>query len=240
MNMIKVVIVEDEEEEAKRLTDCLNRFAKEKGIEISISRFSNGLDFIDNYKPIYDIIFMDIRMPLMNGLSASKRLRILDTKTLLIFITNMAQYAINGYEVNAFDYIIKPIDYSAFEYRFENAVRALRTDRNPSLLIKNKKGLIKIDVDSIYYIDVEKHKVTFHTDQGDIEEWSSMNDVEDRLKQCAPGRFSRCNNCFLVNLFHFDRIEGDTLFVHDIPLKISRNRNKPFLNDLNAFLSDWK
>ncbi|MBQ1490419.1 MAG: response regulator, partial [Blautia sp.] len=105
---IRIAIVEDEEAPRLALLTCLERFGKEKGLALSLSTFSDALSLLDHYEPIYDLIFMDIQLPYLNGMDAARRLRAMDQSVLLVFVTNLTQYAIAGYEVAALDYILKP------------------------------------------------------------------------------------------------------------------------------------
>ena len=182
---------------------------------------------------------MDIMMPHMNGLTAAKRMRLVDANTALVFITNMAQYAINGYEVAASDYILKPVLYDAFAFRFAKVLAAahMRAAGHRFLSVKTQKGLVKLDAGSIYYIEVIRHMVVYHTAGGDVEAWESLKSVESALGDLVDTQFVRCNNCFLVNLQYIDKIEGDIAHVGGAQLKISRARRKEFVNAVTLYLA---
>ena len=232
---MRIAVVEDLEDEAQQLTKCIEQYGREKNELFAVERFSDGLAFIEGYEPRYDIIFMDINMPLMSGLSAAKRLRIVDPGVCLIFVTQMAQYALNGYEVGASDYILKPVTYGSFALRFDKAVASAKSNQHHAILLKTQSGLSRIDTDSICYVEVDKHLVVYHTVNGDLESWESLKSVEEKLGLLTGSRFVRCNNCFLVNLHYVNRIDGDILWVGDSRLKISRARKRSFLNALTAF-----
>lgn len=237
--MIRIAIVEDDDGEAARLEKYIARYGKEKGEEFSVKRYKDGLAFLDAYKAEFDIVFMDIMMPHMNGLTAAKRMRLVDANTALVFITNMAQYAINGYEVAASDYILKPILYDAFAFRFAKVLAAahMRAAGHRFLSVKTQKGLVKLDAGSIYYIEVIRHMVVYHTAGGDVEAWESLKSVESALGDLVDTQFVRCNNCFLVNLQYIDKIEGDIAHVGGAQLKISRARRKEFVNAVTLYLA---
>lgn len=235
--MINIAIVEDDERELGQLESCIADYGKEHDERFSVASFKDGLAFLDGYKHEYDIVFMDINMPYESGLGIAKRLRMVDPDVCLIFVTQMAQYAINAYDVNASDYILKPVIYSAFAFRFEKALSAVRAKAlaHRYVLIKSQKGVIKVDVTNIYYIEVIRHTVIYHTADGDIEAWESLKNVENQLGELVGTQFVRCNNCFLVNLQHIQKTENDEVVVGKDRLKISRSRRKEFLNAISVY-----
>ena len=236
--MINIAIVEDNAGELGQLRECIDRYAKEHGETFSVTSFSDGLAFLDKYGHGYDIIFMDINMPYESGLGIAKRLRVIDPDVCLIFVTQMAQYAINAYDVNARDYILKPVVYSAFAFRFEKAIASVRAAvaAHNYIFVKTQKGMVRIDVNDIYYIEVIRHMVIYHMTDRNIESWESLKNVESALGALAGSQFVRCNNCFLVNLRYVDKAEGDTVYIGREQLKMSRARRKEFLNAFTLYL----
>lgn len=112
--MIKIAIVEDEAAVRDQLTDYVRRYTRQYGTEFEVTCFTDGDEILENYRPAFDIIFLDVEMKRLNGMETAQRIRELDDDVLLIFITNMAQYAIKGYSVGALDYVLKPVPYFAF------------------------------------------------------------------------------------------------------------------------------
>ena len=126
--MIRIALIEDESEAKDLFVANLDRYSKEHGIGFTVAHFCNAMTFLESYKPVYDIVFMDIRMPDMNGLDAAHRLRQLDPSVILIFLTNLSQYAVRGYEVNALDFIVKPISYYVLVLKLERALHRLENE----------------------------------------------------------------------------------------------------------------
>ena len=93
---MKVAIVDDELEMRQIMTDYVKRFGEEAGIELEAVSFESGGQFLECYKMVYDIIIFDIDMPGINGIDTARKLRETDTNVTIIFVTNIAQYAING------------------------------------------------------------------------------------------------------------------------------------------------
>ena len=125
--MIHIAIVEDEKEFAQTLQDYIQRYMAETHTAIQTDTFHDGMSFLDEYSGKYQIVFMDIAMPHMNGMDTAERLRKVDSNVCLIFITSLAQYAIRGYEVEALDFIVKPVAYDLFKIRLEKAISRIRT-----------------------------------------------------------------------------------------------------------------
>ena len=120
--MISVAIVEDEQRCAQTLQQHLDRYAAENGIVFAVNTFQNAFSFLNDTRTSYDIVFMDIEMPHENGLDAAAEMRRLNSESVLIFVTNMAQYAIRGYEVDAMDFLLKPVPYEVFSYKIKKAL----------------------------------------------------------------------------------------------------------------------
>ena len=118
--MVRIAIVEDDDACRAQLEAYVRRYGGETGGEFQITSFSDGLDIAEDYRPIYDSILLDIEMPRLDGMTAAERIRSFDPGVILIFITNMAQYAIKGYEVDALDFVLKPVGYFSLFPQAEN------------------------------------------------------------------------------------------------------------------------
>lgn len=124
--MIRIAIVEDEEDYVNQLTKYLQDYQKNSNEEIDVTVYRDGDEITSKYKSQYDIILMDIQMKFVDGMTAAEEIRNIDSKVIIIFITNMTQYAIQGYKVGALDYILKPISFFAFSERLGQAIARLK------------------------------------------------------------------------------------------------------------------
>ena len=134
---MRVAVVDDEEAMREQLVSYLSRFEAENGLELKAVTFPSGSDLWDRYARDWDIILFDIDMPGMNGIETARKIRQLDEEVTILFITHVAQYAINGYEVDAVDYIIKPIGYYDFALKFKKALRRVNRRDPARLLLEN-------------------------------------------------------------------------------------------------------
>ena len=230
--VIHVAIVEDEEHPAQLLQHYLDRFSEENNIVFQTVHFSSPVLLLERYRADWDIIFMDIDMPDINGMEAARRLRLLDQKVILIFVTNLAQYALQGYEVSAMDYLLKPVQYYSFALRLSKAIWKLDDLNEASLNVFAEIGSVRIKIHDIRFMEVQGHMVTYHTYDGTYYDFTSLSKREQEL---AGKGFSRCSNRYLVNLKYVKSIKGYTLYLHDgTELKISQPRKKAFLQDFRA------
>ena len=133
---------------------------------------------------------MDIEMPNMDGLSAARRMREIDSNVALVFVTNLARYAINGYEVSALDYILKPLDYDAFYLKMQKVLRYCQTQqqrRQQSVVIPTAGGNIHLPLSELLYVEVVSHTLIYHTLSHDYETYGTLKNVEKKL---SPQVFS--------------------------------------------------
>lgn len=238
--MLNIALVEDNEEEAKRLKDCLAQFQKEKSIDISVTLFKTGLAFIGDYKPVFDVVFMDIDLPVLSGLEVAKAVYNMDKNIAIIFCTNLAQYAIKGYEVEALDFIVKPITYPVLCQKMEKLIKKLSNRQGSELVLSLTSrsdsqgvGIVKLKTQDILYIESVKHYLVYHTSDNEYEVRGTMKDLESSLNKEG---FSRCINGCLVNLRAVTKIEKDTIYVGKNALPLSRQRKKEFIDDFMRYL----
>ncbi len=234
MSQIKVAIVEDEEKATQDLKDALNRFSKENDIFFQVETYKEGLTFLDEKKDI-DLIFMDIEMPHMNGIDVAKKLREKDEKVALIFVTNMVQYAIRGYEVDAIDYVLKPLKYARFSALMKKTLRIIDKTNEAQLVLKTTGGIRKIYFSSILYIEIQDHLLIYHTEQGDIETWGTISGAEENLPK---EEFCRCSHSMIVNFRHIQEIDKDSIIMKNVskPITISHSKKKDFSSRFHNYL----
>lgn len=235
--MMRVVIVEDEAEAAAVLQAHFARYGKEHGCTFAVDVFTNAINFITGYRPDYDLILFDIEMPEMNGMKGAQKIREVDPYVPIVFVTNMARYAVKGYSVGAVDFIIKPVSYFDFSTMLDK-VRRLRAAAEEKVISVTSAGVIRrIPVSHIIYVEIYRHKLTFHTVEGDIESWGSLSEVEAQL---PAESFCRCNNSFLVNFKYVDSVEKEEVAIGAARLPVSHLRRKDFLAALARYLGQQK
>lgn len=231
--MIRVAIVEDDPQVQQQLVEYLRRYERQFGRMFELALFSDGDEIVSDYRPMYDIILLDIQMKRMDGMAAAEAIRKVDPDVMLIFITNMAQFAIRGYAVDALDYILKPVPYFAFSQQLQKAVARLKKRRKNFVMVPVEGGLRRVDPGSIYFLESEGHAVRLHTEEGALVSPGSLKAFEEKL---AGRPFARCNSGYLVNLAQVTGVQQNVVQVGPYQLQISRPRKKPFLEALTDYI----
>ena len=230
---MKIAIIEDEDEDAKALEECLLKYAKENALIIETVRYIESKSFLEAYKPIYDVVFMDIVLPHMNGFKAAVQLRELDKNILLVFVTNMKNYAIKGYEVSAFDFIVKPLTYKALAMKMQRLTKAFMEKEHKATISLDMGGSTKVlFINNIYFVEVKGHTLTYHTKDGEYSTRDSLTNIEKVL----GNTFARCHNSYLVNMAYVKDINRNSVIIANQELAISRNRKKMFMQALANYL----
>ncbi len=231
--MINVAIVEDNISAAKALEDCVKTYQASFGEQFNIIHFPDAISFLTNYRPIYDIVFMDIEMPNLDGLEASYKLRKFDNKAILIFVTNMAQFAVKGYEVDALDFIVKPVSYQNFYLKLKKAIDIIKSNQDVELVVNQQSGMIRLSSKEIYYVEVSGHKLIYHTAAETVSGYGALSELEVKLKKFC---FMRCNSCYLVNPKYISSVQNYTVYMRNgDELQISHPKKKAFMTEL----ADW-
>ena len=233
--MIHIALVEDEEEYRKAFLGYLRRYEQESGRQFRISVFPDGEDIISSYKADYDLILMDIAMRFMDGMTAAEKIRELDQEVVIIFITNMPQFVMKGYAVDALDYVLKPVNYFAFSQRIDRAISRMSRRREQYLTVPVRGGIRKLSVSNILYVEVQDHDLLFHTRNESILTRGSLAEVEAKLGNAG---FFRCNKYCLVNLAFADSLQGIDLVVAGEHIQVSRAKKKAMLDALNNYLNE--
>ena len=230
--MIKIAIVEDEVLYADQLQEYLKKYEEEYRETFEISVFQDGDQIIHHYKAEYDVILMDVEMRFMDGMSAAEEIRKMDTEVVIIFITNMPQYAVRGYEVDALDYVLKPITYFAFAQRLNRAIERIKKRTKRVISVNIKGSQIRMPIESVYYIESQGHTLIFHGVNGEVEAPGTMKEIQEKLRD---EHFFRGNKGYLINLAHVDRVVEGCAVVAGEELVLSRGRRKEFMEALAGF-----
>lgn len=231
--MYHIAIVEDEATFATQLKEYLKKYEEENDVRFKISVFGDGAEILEDYQPLYDIILLDIEMPKVNGMQAAEQIRAQDVDVTLMFITNMASYAIRGYEVGALDFVMKPINYYTFSLKMTRVLKRTKQKAQQEILLTLPDGVKKLNVQQIHYVEVQNRMLSYHTAEGVYVMRGTMQSVEQML---APYAFAKCNHWYIVNLKHVSEVRKNTAIVAGNELEVSRRNRTAFLKALTEYV----
>lgn len=234
MEKYHIAVVEDEPLFAKQLEEYIRRYESERDKKINITFFFDGEDIVENYSGDYDVILMDIQMQFMDGMTAAQKIRGLDHEVIIMFITNRLDYAVRGYEVDAMDYVVKPVEYFAFSQKLDKAFDRMKKPDEVYVSVVTEDGVWKLKTSEIYYIESQGHYARYRTVRGDFVSRAALKSLEAELRGYG---FFRCSKGFLVNMANVDGLSGGECIVCGEKIPVSRGVRKEFMELLMRYMS---
>lgn len=231
---MNIAVVDDNLNDRKMILDYLFQFFNESGVDYTTSTFEDGVSFLKDYSFSYDFIIFDIDMPQMSGIDTAKELRKKDSNVTIMFVTNMPQYALEGYSVEAVDYVLKPLSYPDFRLKMKKATRyILRNSVKKVTINTTEDGLITVDSSDIYYVESKLHYIYYHTKKGIYKMRAKLTEVEDIL---LPYHFARSGGSFLINLTYLEKIDGNEIVIAGETLPLSRRMKASLMSAFTKYI----
>lgn len=234
---MNIAIVDSSKSDAEILEGHIKKYFQGSGVAYSCVHFRDGIKFLESGEP-FDLVFMETELPYRNGFRIAESMRQSDKDIGLVFYTSYKEGAIKGYAVDAVDYLVKPLDYNNFSAHFKHILRRSRIDLDAEesfFLIKTKKKLVRVNIDDIVFVEVNRHTCVYHLVDSDIEVVDKLSRVAETLR---AHNFEYCNACYLVNMKHVSKLEGGYVYLGATSLKVSRGKAKTFSNRLIEFLEN--
>ena len=217
---MKIALCDDD----KAMRDYITSLIKEVLQDTEIAIFENGEEMCSANEN-FDISFLDIKLQNMSGIDVARRIRETQdkyskSKSIIIFITGYSEYVEEAFDVNAFHYLLKPIDEKKFKIVFNRAINEISSAmsyKQKYVIVKRNSVQKKILFEDIYYIESSNKKVIFHTKDGILDIYGKMDEWQEELVDS----FYRCHRGYLVNMekitaYSYDTIEvinGDSLIL---------------------------
>ncbi len=230
---MRIAVVEDEQAEQERLLAYLERFQKEEpSIPLETVAYQAPQEFRAAYDGNFDLLFLDIYMPHMSGMELARQIRSSDPDVLIVFITNLQQYAIEGYSVDAMDFAVKPLKYGRLVSILKKAAKRVEAAGRKIFLggAGNLRGVLLSD---LLYVEVMQHTLLYHLKGETVKVHGSLKQAEQELGR-AQG-FVKCNSCYLVNLAHVEAVDGNFVTVGGDRLLVSARRRSELLRSVAEY-----
>ena len=223
--MIHIAICDDEKHMSDHIRSMISDFFRKKNQEISLHMFSSGEELL-SYNGQIDILFLDIQMKGMDGMETARKLRADKFRGFLVFITVLKEMVFQSFEVQTYDYLVKPVDKKQFEKTMERLYASTQNASEDSLLVqKGYEGRI-IAKDQIIFCEIIDRKIYLNLTSGEVVDYyERIENLETKL----DNRFYRCHRSYLINLKHLKGYKNGTAYMDngkEIP--VSRLRSKEF------------
>lgn len=230
--MMKIAICDDEKFACEDIKHKILAYVGEKEEHCEIECFFRAAELLQT-SCSYDIFFLDIQMPEQDGLALAKKIREHESRSIIIFITALAEYVYDAFEVEAFDYICKPVDEVRLQKALDRAFKKSRETESRSLFIQTMNWCKSVKLDDIYFCEVINRKIYLHTKNGVIEYYCKIEDIEKQLDY----RFVRCHRSYLANLdYLLEYANGQIALENGEYVPISRLRHQDFMDAMMRYM----
>ena len=235
--MIHIAVCDDEKYMSDAIRTMVYDFFRRKNMETVIWQFSGGKELLESDKTI-DILFLDIQMKDMDGMETARILRGRKFKGFLIFITVLKEMVFDSFEVQAYDYLVKPIEKKQFEKTMERLFLSMQDSCEANLLIQKGYESSIIPFDDIVFCEIIDRKVYLHLASSEtIDYYDRIENLESKL----DGRFFRCHRSFLINLKYLKSYKNQTAYMENgTEIPVSRLRSKECSSVSLQYMKEWR
>lgn len=233
--MIKIAVCDDEAYMMNDISDKIGLYLTSRNIHAQISRYCGGTELLKSHEE-FDILLLDIQMEEIDGMETARLLRQGDFKGILIFITVLSEYVFDSFELQAFDYLLKPLDQQRLIRTLDRAFAYLNRQDSRSLFVHKGDGSLIIPFDDILYCEVINRKIYIHTLQNVIDYYDKLENIEKKLDR----RFFKCHRSYLVNLKYVRSFkEGLIHLSNQEHIPVSRLRGQELAGAMLQYMKEW-
>lgn len=211
-DMIKIGFCDDDSSMLNEIQALLDQYRTARNQEMAYMAFHSSLELLAQIEKgvHFDVLFLDVIMPGENGISAAKEIRRYDSAVKIVFLTSSAEFAAQSYTVGAYFYQIKPVCEESFFSLMDSVVSACKKERHRGLILRCKKGIVRLDLDRLGFCEVIGRTLSFHLADGTVlESAGSLDELSVRLSEYE--NFLRPHRSFLVNMEYIQSISYRTI-----------------------------
>ncbi|MDE7132929.1 MAG: LytTR family DNA-binding domain-containing protein [Lachnospiraceae bacterium] len=238
--MINIAVCDDEKCMIEKIEKMAEDFFRNKNTDISVAEYTSGEELLRSSERI-DILFLDIGMRGMDGIETARMLRAHGYNGFLIFITVLKEVVFQSFEVQPFDYLVKPVQEEHFEKTMERLFLSMQDRLSPekvNLLVRKGCESDIISFQDIICCEIIDRKVYLYLVSGEvIDYYERIENLEKKL----DGRFFRCHRSYLINLNHLKSYRNNTAYMSDgKEIPVSRLRSKEFSKVILQYMREWR
>ena len=225
---MNIVICEDNKHDMSHLYNCVDRFFKENNCTVKITTYDNGDSLLGGYciqeSNNVKIAFMDIYMPGTLGVDVARKIRETDKETAIVFTTSSRDHALDGYEVDALQYLLKPIEYVQVKNVLAKCMSMFAKHLRYIELTSNRLT-IRVLLKDILFVEIYNHTCIIHTVHEKIKNYHPLDEIEQMISVESGGSssFLRTHRSYLVNMRYIDDMdENDFVLTNGAAVPIRR------------------
>ncbi len=238
--MIRIAICEDEQILLERLSDQVRKILDRHLVEYSIEAYRNGSVLLA--REAFDIVLLDIAMKPIDGMEVARRLRMRGDESRIVFITAHQQYALDAYDVQAFHYLVKPVDIEKLGTVLLKLCADLQKECGRAIVVRQGTSVRRIPLEQVLYLEVLNRKIYLHTAGETIPFYGKLEDLEPALPGLQSGDhavFFRCHRSYIVNLRHVQVYQkGEIQLDNKERIPLSKRRSKSFGLEFMHYLKE--
>lgn len=234
---MKIAICDDDKVFVKQLAEYIGKVEENHQLWSVVYEFTDGEDLYEYYKKHtdIDIIFIDILMNTSNGIEIAKKIRVLSSKTKIIFISAYEQFAREGYGIHADGFLVKPLEYNEVEEKICKIAEMVENNHNSFYFESTNRSKVLLDFDEILYIETYNRQTKIHTKEETFLTNKKMKDFDKILENAD---FFRCHSSYIVNLQYIKKVEGFTIELKNkTEIPISKPRKKEFMSVFTEYVA---
>lgn len=235
--MYQIAICDDEDILIEVLKENLERYTAETGKEFRFLVYHDGSELLQDYRPDFDLIFMDIKMEKLNGLQTAEEIRRIDSMVGLIFLTSLKEYVWKGYEYGAVNYLLKPVKYGVLKMELDRYFLRYKGKAEPYLCFSNDYGKYKVFYKNLHFAETHKRNVLLDFDGQQQVIYKNMKEISALLE--TQPQFARCHQSFVVNLAFAQSVKGlELVLTTGKHIPISQPKRKAFMRSMTDYWGD--
>ena len=231
--MLSVAVCDDEILECCNLAAAIRKLLEGMGIPYTLARFYSGRELLEA-KEAFDIIFLDILMEGLDGMETARRWREQTGERLLVFVSSSRDYVFDAYDVEAFQYLVKPVDEGKLRHVLGRAVERERQLFREYIVVSRDRQVRKLFLDSVRYFEIRGRQIEVHEEQGVFTWYEQIGALE---KQLEGKGFFRCHKSYLINLGHVEVYNRqEAVLDNGERILIARRRYEQFCQEMVAYV----
>lgn len=232
---MNIAICDDEEIFIRQTVELISSIL-EKPTECEITTYLSGEKLLDKYNSErFDIIFLDIEMEGKNGIDTAREIRKIDENVIIVFLTSYQEFAMDGYEVNAYRYLIKNQPVYVYERQFKSIFDEY-SQKHKCFVINTRNDIICIHLNDICFFEVLNKKITVHTTEKSYEYVGKLSEIEKQLQN--DDSFIRTHKSYMVNVAQIDTIRYfDIIMKNSEQALMSRSLKKSVVDKYISYMT---